>query len=80
MEFEKFTKVQKLNKKNHQQLFLLPTLFYTATYSYILVNFVVLILKEITFTEYTVKDLFSMIKQINEQNTNLHMASFDIQL
>ena len=50
-----------------------------ATCNYNFSEFFVPILKHFRINEYTVKDFFSFCKEILDQDTNLLIASFDIQ-
>ena len=55
-----------------------PILSAVGTCSYNLAKFFVLILKEFTINEYTVKDSLSFSKEIRNKSTSLYMASPDI--
>ena len=50
-----------------------------ATCTYSIAKFFVLILKDFTLNEYTVRDSFSFCEETQEQDNNLYMASFDIE-
>ena len=50
-----------------------------ANYAYNTANFFVPILKDFTLNEYTVRESFSFCDEIQEQDNNLYMASFDIE-
>ena len=56
-----------------------PILSAIGTCTYNLAKFFVPVLKEFTVNEYTVKDSFSFCKEIVSQNSDLFMASFDVQ-
>ena len=56
-----------------------PILSAIGTCTYNIAKFFVPILKDFTLNEYTVRDSFSFCDEIQEQNNNLYMASFDIE-
>ena len=56
-----------------------PILSAIGTCTYNLAKVFVPVLKEFTVNEYTVKDSFSSCKEIVSQNSDLFMASFDVQ-
>ena len=56
-----------------------PILSATGTSTYNLAKFFVIILKEYTINEYTVRDSFSFCNEIQKQDSSFYMASFDIQ-
>ena len=55
-----------------------PILSAIRTPTYKIAKFLVPILKDLTFNEYSVKDSFDFAKEILQQNSNCFMASFDI--
>ena len=55
-----------------------PILSAIGTCTYNLAKFFVPVLRELTVNEYTVKDSFSFCKEIVSQNSDLFMASFDV--
>ena len=56
-----------------------PILSAIGTCTYNTAKFFVPILKEFTLNEYTVRDSFSFCNEIQEQDNNLYIASFDIE-
>ena len=56
-----------------------PILSAIGTCTYNMAKFFVSILKDFTLNEYTVRDSFSFCDEIQEQDNNLYMASFDIE-
>ena len=55
-----------------------PILSAIRTPTYKIAKFLVPILKDLTFNEYSVKDSFDFAKEILQQNSNCFMASLDI--
>ena len=55
-----------------------PILSAIETCTYNIAKFFIPILKDFTLNEYTVRDSFSFCDEIQEQDNNLYMASFDI--
>ena len=56
-----------------------PILSAKGTCTYNIAKFFVPILKDFTLNEYTVRDSFSFCDEIQEQDNNLYMTSFDIE-
>ena len=56
-----------------------PILSAIGTCTYNIAKFFVPILKDFTLNEYIVRDSFSFCDEIQEQDNNLYMASFDIE-
>ena len=56
-----------------------PNLSAIGTCTYNIAKFFVPILKDFTLNEYTVRDSFSFCDEIQEQDNNLYMTSFDIE-
>ena len=57
-----------------------PILSAIGTCNYNIAKFFVPILKDFTLNEYTVRDSFSFCDEVQEQDNNLYMASFEIEL
>ena len=55
-----------------------PILSAIGTPTYKLAKFLVPVLSDITQNEFTVKDSFTFVDEILTQNSNLHMASLDV--
>ena len=57
-----------------------PILSAMGNCTYNIPKFFVPVLKDFTLNEYTVRDSFSFCDEIQEQDNNLYMTSFDIEL